>query len=411
MNEWFSKRLLDRFLKYVKINTASDRHKDVIPSTERQWVLIRLLESELKEIGVENVEVAENGYIIARIPASEGIEAPVIGFMAHVDTSEDESGENVIPRIWKNYDGKALEIGGGITIDPEETPQLKDRVGDTIITASGKTLLGADDKAGVAEIMTAVEYLLTNPQLKHGKLEIIFTPDEETGKGLDLFPLEKLESISCYTLDGDEKGFLESECFNAYLAIVKIAGKMIHPGSARGKLVNAITAASRFLQSIPQAESPEAADGRYGFYFPQELKADASYAELEILIRDFDPKITERRIEALQAVGTAIEKATPGSKVEIDIRKQYLNMREYLDKDPRIMDLLRKAVEKCGVIPREKAIRGGTDGSRLSEMGIPTPNIFTGGLNFHSKKEWASLEVMILASRTIVELVQLWAME
>lgn len=409
MESQFREKVLDRFLRYVRIHTTSDRHRNIIPSTDRQWDLIRLLEKELHELGLKDVDVTENGYIIAGIPASPGIRAPAIGFMAHIDTAEDAPGENVKPKIWENYDGGRLDIGNGIVLDPAEFPVLTACRGNTVITSDGSTLLGADDKAGVAEIMTALEYLLNNSDIKHGEIEIIFTPDEETGKGLDLFPVKRLKAVCCYTLDGDESGTIESECFTAYHAALNFKGVMIHPGTARGKMVNAITMASRFLQVLPQAESPEATDGRYGFYYPMEISGNSENVLLEILLRDFDSKIINQRIDAIKAIAEAVEKSTPGGKITVDIKKQYVNMRGFIDKDPRILDFLRQAVKNAGIEPREKIIRGGTDGSRLSEMGIPTPNIFTGGQNFHSVREWASLDVMVNSVKVIIELCRLWA--
>lgn len=409
MDDWFRNRILDRFLRYVKIHTTSDRHQDVIPSTERQWDLIRLLEKELADLGIRDVAVTENGYIIARLAASPGVKSPVIGFMAHVDTAEDAPGKNVKPQVRENYDGEKLEIGNGIVLDPDDFPVLSTCAGKTVISSDGTTLLGADDKAGVAEIMTAVEYLADHPEIKHGEIEIIFTPDEETGKGLDLFPVETLKSVCCYTLDGDENGTIESECFTAYHAVIEFTGVMIHPGTARGKMVNAITMASRFLQVLPQAESPEATDGRFGFYYPMEIKGNSGKAELEIFLRDFDSKIINQRIDAVNAIAEAVSKSTPGGEVKVNLKKQYVNMREFIDKDPRVLGLLRQAVKNTGIEPREKVIRGGTDGSRMSEMGIPTPNVFTGGQNFHSVREWVCLDVMVSSTKVIIELSRLWA--
>lgn len=405
------KELLERFVRYAKIYTTSDRHQDVIPSTERQWDLIRLLETELKELGISDVDVSKNGYIIARLPASSGVNAPVIGFMAHVDTSEDAPGENVNPIIWDNYNGGVLEIGSGLTLDPAQFPVLSSCKGQTLISTDGSTLLGADDKAGIAEIMTAVDYLIQNPEIKHGGIEIIFTPDEETGKGPDLFPVEKLNSLCAYTMDGDENGVIESECFSAFQIDIKFKGIMIHPGSARGKLVNAVTMASFFMNMLPQVESPEATDGRYGFYYPMEIHGKASDAELTVFIRDFNTSVVETRIKTVEKIAEAVEAVFPGGSVIVESKRQYLNMLDYINKDSRILGLLRDAVTNNGIHLQERLIRGGTDGARLSELGIPTPNIFTGGQNYHSKQEWASLDVMENAVKTIVELIRLWGKE
>jgi tripeptide aminopeptidase len=288
-------------------------------------------------------------------------------------------------------------------------PDLEASIGDTIITSDGTTLLGADDKAGIAEIMSAVEYLQANPQFPHGPLEIIFTPDEETGKGMDRFPKEKIRSRCCYTLDGDVRGSLEYECFNAYRAEVLFRGIATHPGRARGAMVNAISMLGAFLNLLPGRESPEATDGRYGFYHTVEISGNAEEAKLSLILRDFEHDEVLRRAEALEAFAAAVEAASPGGKVEVSCGKQYLNMRGAFEKDPLIIGLAEKAVASLGMEPLFTPIRGGTDGARLSEMGIPTPNIFTGGHNFHSLGEWASLETMTLAAETVLSLAALWA--
>ncbi|MBN1649405.1 MAG: peptidase T [Spirochaetales bacterium] len=411
MNSWFSDRLRERFLRYAAIHTTSDRHTERTPSTDCQWDLIRLLEDELKQLGIADVQVLKNGYIIAVIPASEGVKAPVIGLMAHVDTSEDAPGEHVHPRIQKNYDGSVVQLENGITIDPADFPVLAACRGHEIITSDGTTLLGADDKAGVAIIMTTAEYLLQNPQIRHGAIEIVFTPDEETGRGLDLFPHEVLNAVCCYTLDGEQEGRIESECFNASRAEITFSGRMIHPGKARGKLINAITLAMHFLQMLPLAESPEATDERYGFYFPNEISGSASQLTVDILLRDFSEITLRQRENCLRKAAEAVMASAPGSDVSLDITRQYSNMRSFIEKDPRVLDLLRRAVKNAGLEPADEPIRGGTDGARLSELGIPTPNIFTGGQNFHSVREWVSLDVMVKSVQTVIELASLWSNE
>ena len=410
-DKWLKESLRARFLRYVKVHTTSDRHISSIPSTECQWDLIRMLEQELHDLGISDVKVFENGYVIAVLPASEGIQSPVIGLMAHVDTSEDAPGKNVKPKITERYDGSVLDVGNGVSVDPVDFPVLASCLGHEIISSDGTTLLGADDKAGIAIIMTAAEYLLKHPEMKHGILELVFTPDEETGKGLDLFPVKELDSVCCYTLDGDTEACIESECFNAVKAEILFKGRMIHPGKARGQLINAITLVSKFLQLLPQAESPEATDGRYGFYYPHEITGSASELSLEMYLRDFESDILDGRISALRKAAEAVEAAFPGSEVKVSATKQYSNMRDYIEKDPRILNLLREAVRNAGMEPLEKPIRGGTDGARLSEMGIPAPNIFTGGQNFHSLSEWVSLDVMEKSTLTVLELVKLWSLE
>ncbi|MFW5768484.1 MAG: peptidase T [Spirochaetota bacterium] len=411
-SQWTRENLLDRFLRYVKIETTSDRHVNETPSTECQWDLLKLLAGELEALGIRDINLDDYGYLIARIPPTQDAAgAPTIGFMAHVDTSSDAPGKGVEPILHEDYDGSPIVLEGGTVIDPKEFPDLSKYIGETIITSDGTTLLGADDKAGIAEIMTAAAWIMDHPEFSHGEIEIIFTPDEETGKGLDLFPVEKFRSIYCYTFDGDGNGNIESECFYGYQAVVRFTGISIHPGTARGKLVNAATMASNFVTMLPRNESPEATDGRYGFYLPLEIKGGVADAVLEILIRDFEYSQIERRIETLKSIAQAIEGMFPGGTAEVVIKKQYDNMRTYMDKEPRGMDLLREAVRRSGTEPIEKIIRGGTDGARLSEMGIPTPNVFTGGANYHGKREWIVLSLMEKAARTALNLVELWARE
>ncbi len=401
--------ILERFIRYARITTTSDMHMDVCPSTECQWDLLRLLEKELGEMGLKDISLNENGYLIARLEANTDKKVPVIGFMAHVDTSSDVSGTDVDPQIINNYDGTPIVLKNGIVIDPSEDEHLGKYKGHTVITSDGTTLLGADDKAGIAEIMTALKYFIDNPEIIHGAIEIIFTPDEETGKGMDRFPREKLESVFCYTLDGGEEGEIDSECFNAYAAEVKFEGRVIHLGDARGRLANAVTMASSFVNMLPQAESPEATDERFGYYCPLELKAGLGDAELVIFLRDFELAEVERRIETLKTLAKAVEAIFPGGKVQVEPKKQYLNMREHMDKIPEGMDYLLKAAEEAGVKTTSEIIRGGTDGARLAEMGIPTPNVFTGGHNYHSLKEWAVLSTMEKSCKTVINLIKLWA--
>ena len=411
--EWIKKELLDRFIKYVKIDTTSDRHIEEIPSTPGQWELLNILKKELQELGVEELSLDSHGYLIGRLPPRRinpvrDDKNITIGLMAHIDTASDVSGKNVKPQIFENYRGGDLEIGGGYILRTEENPMLEKSIGDTIITSDGTTLLGADDKAGVAEVMTAVKWLKENPDVEHGPFEIIFTPDEETGKGMNLFPLSALNSTCCYTFDGGERGSIESECFNAYNTRIIFTGNVVHLGIARGKLVNAVTMASRYVSMLPQSESPEATDGRFGYYAPLEIKGDLEKAELSVFLRDFEIEGMERRLDALHRIGKAVEALFPGGKVEVESKHLYSNMREHIDKDPKIMDLLEEAIQRTGIQAERKIIRGGTDGARLSEMGIPTPNVFTGGYNFHSRLEWASLNTMACAVETAINLVRLW---
>jgi len=410
----YEKNLVERFLRYVRIETTSDPDAGKIPSTECQWDLLRLLEGELKEAGASGISLDKYGYLIARFPSNveDRDDVPVIGFMAHVDTSSDVSGRDVKPQIIEDYDLGVIPLGdSGLSLDPSEYPALLNRKGDTLITTDGTTLLGADDKAGIAEIMTALHYLKDHPEIPRAGIEVVFTPDEETGKGLDRFDPGWLESRCCYTMDGGELGEIETECFNAAGFEAVFKGRVIHPGTARGKLVNALSMAGTFLSLLPGAESPEATDGRYGYYAPTDLKGSMDKAFLKGIIRDFDGNVLERRAEALKTFAGAVESKYPGGKVILEVKKQYSNMYEYIKKDPLVVDLLEKAVSVSGISPVRAIIRGGTDGSRLSEMGIPTPNVFTGGHNYHSRFEWASVYSMVKAAEVIVNLAELWSSE
>ncbi len=408
------KELLDRFLRYVKIETTSDPHIEDIPSTPGQWDLLNLLAGELKEAGADEVTLDKHGYLIARFSSNlpEGDKSPVIGLMAHVDTSSDMSGKNVKPQIVENYDLSDIPLGeSGYTLTPGEYPELLEHKGDTIITSDGTTLLGADDKAGVAEIMSALFWLKDHPEVPRAAVEVIFTPDEETGKGLNKFKPEWLKARCCYTIDGGGLGSIETECFNAAGFEAEFKGKVIHPGSARGKLINALSMAGTFLNMLPGSESPEATDGRYGYYAAMEIEGTMDKVSVRGIIRDFEEHELKRRTEAVKAFGSAVEHKYPGGRVRIEVKKQYANMYEHIGKDPLIVEKLEKAVLKTGVTPSREIIRGGTDGSRLSEMGIPTPNVFTGGHNYHSRFEWASLRTMYKAAQVISFLLQLWAEE
>mgnify|MGYP006270742247 CR=1 FL=1 len=401
----------DRFLRYVQVHTTSDRHSKETPSSSRQFDLARMLAEELRSMGVEDVEVTEYCYVIARIPASPGVESPALALLAHMDTAPDSSGEHVNPQVWESYDGSALQIGNGIEIDPQEYPDLLDFAGETIITADGSTLLGADDKAGVAEIMSVAQLLMSHPDIPHPEVEIIFTPDEEIGRGVDKLPLLELHSRFGYTLDGGKEGSIEAECFSAYAVTVEIEGYVIHPGSARGKMVNAVALAGRFLSMVPQTESPETTDGRDGFYCPVEIRGDYGTATIDFIIRDFEEAEVKRRIAMLEQLGKALEGAYPRATVTVTSRKQYLNMRDEIQKFPFVLELLTRAVEDAGVTPVLEPIRGGTDGARLTEMGMPTPNIFAGGLNFHGSYEWIPVRAMVRAAETILNLLRLWSEE
>ena len=397
-------------MNYARFWTTSDRTIADTPSTPGQWELAKALTEELRGLGINDVTLTDHCYVIARIPASPGKEnVTPLGFLAHMDTSSEVSGKDVNPILVESYDGKTIELIGGAKLDPAMDPGLAAHRGLPLIHTDGSTLLGADNKAGIAIIVGAAEYLLKHPEIPHGHLELIFTPDEETGKGLSGFPLSDIKAKVCYTFDGGPLGELEWECFNAYVAQVKFKGISIHPGTARGIMVNAISMASMFSIMLPKSESPEATDGYYGYYNPMKIAGDVENASLDIFIRDFDKKGAERRLAALDCFARAVEAQFPGGKVEISSKVQYLNMKEKINEHPEVVEKLRTAFTNLGVKIVEKPIRGGTDGSCLTEMGIPTPNIFVGGRNYHSRAEWLSVPEMAVSCRLLVELVRLWA--
>lgn len=404
----FQKKLLNRFLKYTKIWTTSDSANadaQIFPSTENQQIFAQNLKEELSSLGLENVQVTEKSYVYAILKATEGFEnSPSFCLLSHLDTSEEVSGKNVNPQVFENYDGSLISLEN-ISIDSSGDEELSKiaNTGDTLITTDGTTLLGADDKAGVAEIITAVEFLIQN-KIPHGDIEILFSPDEETGHGMDFVPLNLLKSKHAYTVDGGSQGELETECFNASSATVTFFGKSTHTGTARKqKMINAVMMASKFLENLPHTEFPETTDGYEGFFAPIEISGSVEKAQVYILLRDFEESGIEKRIFQIKKIAESVEFAT-GGKVSVQIKEQYKNMKNALEKSPQIVELLKKAYENSGITPNFIPIRGGTDGSRLSEMGIPTPNIFTGGHNFHSRFEWASLNQMTQAVNVLINL-------
>ena len=407
-----SNNLLERFLRYVKTWTESNTenaNNGVQPSSPMQMDFAKELENELKTIGITDIFVSEHAYVCARIPATKGYEKyPSIGFLAHMDTVDEVTGKNVNPQIFKNYDGGVLNIGNGVVLDPAKDKLLAQSKGQTIITTDGSTLLGADDKAGIAAIITAAENIIRE-NIPHGQIEIIFSPDEETGHGMDNVPTDWIQSKQCYTLDGGHIGELETECFTAYKSELTFTGISTHTGTARPNMVNSITMLSAFVNFLPQTESPETTDGYQGFYAPMQISGGIEQSNLTIFNRDFTMEKMQKRLDNIDIFAKAIEAKFPGGKVDVKHTKQYVNMKEKLDENPLVVEKLVQAVKKLGITPTFSPIRGGTDGSRLTEMGIPTPNVFTGGHNFHSRKEWASLEQMEAASKTVIELVKLWA--
>lgn len=404
----FQKKLLNRFLEYTKIWTTSDSANadaQIFPSTENQKLFAQKLKEELLSLGLENVQVTEKSYVYAVLKATRGFEnSPSFCLLSHLDTSEEVSGKNVNPQVFENYDGSLISLEN-ISIDSSCDEELLKiaNTDDTLITTDGTTLLGADDKAGIAEIITAVEFLIQN-EIPHGDIEILFSPDEETGHGMDFVPLNLLKSKHAYTVDGGSLGELETECFNASSATVTFFGKSTHTGTARKqKMINAVMMASKFLENLPHTEFPETTDGYEGFFAPIEISGSVEKAQVYILLRDFEEGGIEKRIFQIKKIAESVE-FTTGGKVSVQIKKQYKNMKNVLEKSPETVELLKKAYENSGITPNFIPIRGGTDGSRLSEMGIPTPNIFTGGHNFHSRFEWASLNQMTQAVNVLINL-------
>ncbi len=409
--DFISKDSLERFLRYVQINTTSNEESGTNPSTKNQFELARLLVKELKEMGIQNAEVDEYCYVYATLEASESVkDVPPISFIAHLDTSPAVSGENVKPIIHKNYNGKEITFldDKELKLTVQDSPELLEFVGQDIITASGTTLLGADDKAGIAEIMTMLAVFKKYNEFKHPEIRICFTPDEEIGAGTAKINLEKLGKAG-YTFDGGMVGEIENECFDAMGVKIKFTGLNVHPGYAKNKMLNAAGIAARFYAMIPEYETPEHTELREGFYHLLKISGDESEATLQFIIRDFVHKNNEKRVETLNALKAFFEKKYEGLKIEIEVKEQYRNFKEVLDKRPEVTDFAIKAIEMADIKPIRKAIRGGTDGARLSFMGVPTPNIFAGGLLFHSKKEWMPVVALQKAVEVGINLCSLWA--
>jgi tripeptide aminopeptidase len=402
--------LVPSFLEFVQIDTQSDATSDANPSTAKQLNLQKVLQKKLAALGGENVRLDDKGYLYASFPGNAP-KAPAFGLMAHVDTAGDFSGTNVRPRLCEGYDGKPIVLPGGVVISPDDTPELKECRGDTIITASGDTLLGADDKAGVAEVIATLEFFQKHPELKRPTLRIAFTPDEEIGRGAEFFDVPGFQAAWAYTVDGGFAGEVNFETFSADKAVVTFTGVAVHPGTAKGKLVNAIRWLGRFVDQLPKAESPEQTEDREGFFHPTGISGNAAEAKVEMILRDFDTAALKVRGGRLRALAEEFVTLEPRLKANVEITAQYRNMADELQKHPRTRDLLLKAVRSAGLEPHTVAIRGGTDGSGLTAMGLPTPNIFTGGVNFHGPREWVSTRVMALAVCTIVNLAQLFAEE
>ncbi len=403
--------VLERFCRYVRIDTQSTRDRERSPSTPGQLDLGRLLVQELRQAGVQDAELDENGYVMATLPPSQEAKAGVtVGLIAHLDTSPDAPGRGVAPLVHRDYDGGVIELPrDGTRLDPQLMPELAGKIGHDLVTSSGDTLLGADDKAGVAEIMAAIAHLAAHPELPRPRLRVAFTPDEEIGQGASLFDLDRFGAACAYTLDGSELGELQDESFSALEALVTITGVEVHPGQATGKMVNALRLAARVVASLPDSLSPECSQAREGFIHPYELSATAGVARLRAILRDFDEDRLQQHVELLEHAVREALAANPRARYELELRRQYRNMRTFLEKVPEVTGAAEQALAAEGIEPVRNAIRGGTDGSLLSEMGLPTPNLFTGGHEYHSVREWASVHEMAAAAATVIRLAEVWA--
>ena len=402
--------LKDRFLKYVSFDTQSSEESESFPSTDKQLVLLNYLADEMRALGLEDVTVDKYGYAMGTIPATEGCEAaPVIGFIAHVDTSPDMSGKDVKPHVIEEYDGGDIMLNGSLTMRVEDFPELKDFVGHTIIHTDGTTLLGADDKAGCAEIMSAAEYLMSHPEIKHGKIRLGFTPDEEIGRGVDYFDVAAFGADFAYTMDGSSEGELEYENFNAASAVVEVQGRNVHPGYAKNKMINAIQVACELNSLVPAVERPEYTSGYEGFYHCVGFSGTVENAKISYIIRDHCSEKFEQKKVYMWSCVDLLKKKYGEEVLTLTLKDQYYNMRKMVEPHPQVIAKAEQAMRDAGVEPRIKPIRGGTDGARLSFMGLPCPNIFAGGMNFHGKFEYCSLNTMKKAEQVIINLAQLWA--
>lgn len=400
------KTVTERFLTYVKHHTTSDESSDTFPSTKRQLAFAAFLAKECEAIGLQSVSVDAYGYVTALLPGNTA-NAPTIGFISHMDTSPDASGENVLSNIVENYDGKAIPLNGTV-LSPKEFPSLKEYIGQTLITSDGTTLLGADDKAGIAEILTAAEYLLAHPEIPHGAIRIAFTPDEEIGKGVDFFDVDKFHADFAYTLDGDRIGELEYENFNAARAIIRIKGKNVHPGSAKNVMKNAALIGTEIASLLPERETPAKTEGYEGFFHLCSFEGDVTSATLNYIIRDFNADSFAHRKELLRLI-VERKNAQYNNCIELDLHDEYYNMLSQIEPHMEIVSLAKQAMLDCGITPIIQPIRGGTDGARLSFMGLPCPNLFAGGHNFHSNYEYVPVPSMEKAVSMIVRIAELAA--
>lgn len=405
--------IIDRFISYVTIDTESDPNSNTTPSTEKQWDLAHKLTKELIAIGMKDVTIDPNAYVMATLPSNVDYDVPTIGFVSHFDTSPDFTGKNVKPRVIENYDGKdiALNAEENIILSPSYFEDLLLYVGQTLIVTDGTTLLGADDKAGITEIITAMEYLINNPEIKHGKIRVGFTPDEEIGRGAHKFDVEKFGADWAYTMDGSQIGELEYENFNAAGAVVKAKGKIVHPGYAKGKMVNSMYYASEFINALPKLETPEHTEGYEGFFHLHDMEGDVESTTLQYIIRDHDKDKFEARKALMQKIVFDLNTKFEAEIFEIEIKDQYFNMKEKIVPVMHIVDIAEQAMKSLDIEPLIKPIRGGTDGSQLSYMGLPCPNIFAGGHNFHGRYEYVLVESMQKAVEVICKIAELTALK
>ncbi|WP_409296915.1 peptidase T [Peribacillus sp. SCS-26] len=402
--------IISRFTSYVKVDTQSDAGSQVTPSTPGQMELARMLAEELESIGMEEVTVDQHGYVMASLPANTDKEVPVIGFLAHIDTATDFTGKDVKPQLIEKYDGGTITLNQdqGVSMSPAEFPSLKNYIGHTLITTDGTTLLGADNKAGIAEIMTAMEYLIKHSEIRHGKIRVAFTPDEEIGRGPHKFNVEAFDAAYAYTMDGGPLGELEYESFNAAHARITIKGLNIHPGSAKGKMVNSAKIAMELNSRLPSLEAPESTEGYEGFFHLSSVRGDVSETRMSYIIRDFNREDFNARKALLSGIVSELQESYGSENIILEMNDQYYNMKEKIEPVMHIVDIAHEAMENLGIKPLIKPIRGGTDGSQLSYMGLPTPNIFTGGENYHGRYEYISVDNMVKAAETMIEIIKLY---
>ncbi|AEP92957.1 peptidase T [Bacillus subtilis subsp. subtilis str. RO-NN-1] len=400
--------IIERFTTYVKVDTQSDESVDTCPSTPGQLTLGNMLVDELKSIGMQDAAIDENGYVMATLPSNTEKDVPTIGFLAHVDTATDFTGKNVKPQIIESYDGKDIVLNEQlqVTLSPDQFPELSGYKGHTLITTDGTTLLGADNKAGIAEIMTAMDYLIKHPEIKHGTIRVAFTPDEEIGRGPHKFDVKRFNASFAYTVDGGLLGELEYESFNAAAAKITIKGNNVHPGTAKGKMINSAKIAMKLNSLLPADEAPEYTEGYEGFYHLLSIQGDVEETKLHYIIRDFDKENFQNRKETMKRVVEELQNEYGQDRILLDMNDQYYNMREKIEPVIEIVNIAKQAMENLGIEPKISPIRGGTDGSQLSYMGLPTPNIFTGGENFHGKFEYISVDNMVKAVNVIVEIAK-----